>query len=308
MKNRVCFLLGAGVLVAVALGFGAALDHATGRARASGDVPDSKHKADEEAIRKLSGEFSHALEQGDAKALAALWTGEGEYVGPEGATFRGRAAIQDAYAKFLQKAPQPKVEMNSESIRFVSHDSAIEEGHAKSDGGKTGVPTSSRYSILYAREDGQWRLALLRAWPDEGAGLSDIDWLIGSWAAKTPNGEVSTTYEWDQNKKFIHVRFTIKGKDHTLSGTEIIARDPSTGGLRSWLFENDGGFGGAAWSREGKRWAMDAKGIEEDGTEMTATNILTPLTRDSFTWQSVNRTLGGEEQPDIAPVKVTRVK
>jgi hypothetical protein len=89
---------------------------------------------------------------------------------------------------------------------------------------------------------------------------------------------------------------------------QIIARDPSTGNLRSWLFESEGGFGGATWTLDGKRWLIDAAGVEADGAEMTATNILTPLSKDSFTWQSVDRTVDGEEQPSIPPIKVTRVK
>ena len=41
---------------------------------------------------------------------------------------------------------------------------------------------------------------------------------------------------------------------------------------------------------------------------MTATNILTPVDKDSFTWQSIDRTLDGKELPNIAPIKVTRAK
>jgi uncharacterized protein (TIGR02246 family) len=308
MKKRAYLLLCGGFLVALTVVFVAALEMTLARAKASDDVSDSKRKADEAAIRKLSSDFSHALEQGDAKAVAGFWTDEGEYIGNDGSTLRGRAAIEDAYGKFLQKTGQVKVEMNIDSIRFVSQDSAIEEGYAKAQKGNSALPASSRYSILCARENGQWRIAVMREWPEQGAALRDIDWLIGTWAAKTENGEVSTTYEWDQNKKFIHVRFAIKGKDRTATGTEIIAKDPSTDGLRSWLFESDGGFGGSTWSREGKRWVMEATGVEENGTEMTATNILTPLGKDSFTWQSVNRTVDGEDQPDIPPIKVTRVK
>ena len=63
-----------------------------------------------------------------------------------------------------------------------------------------------------------------------------------------------------------------------------------------------------SWSLDGKRWVLDATGVRADGGETTATNILIPLDKDSFTWQSVERTLNGEPVPDVAPVKVTRVK
>ena len=45
-----------------------------------------------------------------------------------------------------------------------------------------------------------------------------------------------------------------------------------------------------------------------DGSELKATNLLTQVDKDSFTWQSNERTLDGEDLPNIPPVKVTRVK
>jgi hypothetical protein len=74
------------------------------------------------------------------------------------------------------------------------------------------------------------------------------------------------------------------------------------------MFDEDGGFGDAAWTRDGKRWLIAATGVQADGGELTATNILTPVDKDTFTWQSTERTLDGEELPNIPPVKVTRVK
>src|SRR5262249_15918540 len=124
------------------------------------DDANVKHKADEEAIRKVSGEFSRTLGAGDAKAVAGFWTEEGEYINHEGTNLHGKPALEEAYAKFLKNAPQAKVEMSIDSIRFVGNDTAIEEGNAKIE--KDGNTRTGRYSILYARENGQWRIALLR--------------------------------------------------------------------------------------------------------------------------------------------------
>ena len=269
---------------------------------------DPRRKAEEKAIRKQSAAFVHAFEQGDTKTLAELWTEEGEYIDDDGTTLHGRSAITDAYNKLFTENPKRKLEVNLESIRFVSRDSAIEEGVAKVIKGDKDKPTFSRYSILYAREDGRWLMAVVREWPDEGATLKQLDWLIGSWIAKTDDGEVRTSYEWDEGKHFIRARFTIKDKGRTISGTQRIGKDPRTGQLRSWLFGQDGGFGEATWSWDARRWVIEATGVLEDGTEMTATNILTPRGRDAFTWQSTNRTVNAAAASDIPPVKVTRVK
>src|SRR5437899_1413650 len=109
------------------------------------DPENSGRGADSAAIRKLSSEFTEALGKGDAKAVAGYWTKEGEYIGHDGTTLRGQAAMEEAYAKFFKATTQPKVEMNIDSIRFVSQDTAIEEGHAKAE--RASLPTSNRYSI-----------------------------------------------------------------------------------------------------------------------------------------------------------------
>jgi hypothetical protein len=162
--------------------------------------------------------------------------------------------------------------------------------------------------VLHVREDGRWLMALLREWPGVGDSLRDLDWLIGTWQAKTPDVQVRTSYAWGAGKNSIRCDISIQRKDHKVSATQVLMRDPRTGQLREWLFEDDGGFGEATWARDGKRWVITATGVEADGDELTATNILTPINNDTFTWQSTERTLDGEEQPNIPPVKVMRVK
>jgi uncharacterized protein (TIGR02246 family) len=308
MTKTSCFLLAGGLLGALVVGLWPARGTLADPPGPLTPAEDPRRKADEEAIRKQSAAFVHAFEQGDAKTLAELWTADGEYIDDDGTTLHGRSAIAEAYIKLFAKHPKRKVKVNVESIRFVARDSAIEEGVASVLKGDDEKPTFSRYSILYAREEGCWLMAVVREGPDEGAALKELDWLIGNWVAKTDEGEVRTTYEWDEGSHFIRARFTIKDKGRAVSGTQWIAKDPRTGKLRSWLFGKDGGFGEATWTWDAKRWIIEATGVMEDGSEMTATNILTPHGRDAFTWQSTNRTVDGEAAPDVRPVKVTRVK
>jgi uncharacterized protein (TIGR02246 family) len=280
-----------------------------GRPTKSASEPRStKHTEDEAAIRKATVDFIKEVEQGDAKAVAASWTEDGEYIGEGGQTIQGRTAIEAAYAKGFAANKKLKVENTIESIRFPAKDTAIEEGRAKSYKGDAKTPSVARYSVLYVREEGHWLIAQLREWPEEGVSLSDLDWLIGTWEAKTREADVRTTYAWDANKNSIRCHITIKGKDRDLSGVQIILKDPRTGQLRSWLFADDGSFGDGAWAYEGKGWGIAASGVEADGSELTARNLLTPIDKDSFTWQSTERTLDGEVLPNIPPIKVVRVK
>jgi uncharacterized protein (TIGR02246 family) len=317
MKRKVCCLAAGGVLVAL-VAFLTTQVRSVGQDKTpqpekalpvkAADTKDTKHADDEAAIRKATADFIKLVEKGDAKAVAAAWTEDGEYIDDDGTTLRGRAAIEAAYATAFAKKKNTKVEITIESIRYPSKDTAIEEGYAKSYKGDADHPTCSRYSVLHVREGGKWLMAVLREWPDEGVSLRDLDWLIGTWESKTADTEVRTTYTWDANKNSIRCQITVKAPGKNIVGTQIILKDPRTGQLRSWIFDDDGGFGDGAWTRDGRRWVIEASGVQADGGELTATNILTPVDKESFTWQATERTLDGEELGNIPPIKVTRVK
>ena len=72
-------------------------------------------------------------------------------------------------------------------------------------------------------------------------------------------------------------------------------------GFRSWTFDSDGGFGEATWSRDGGRWLVHATGALAEGGTMSATNIFSRVDADTFTWQTTERVVDGEELPDLPP-------
>jgi uncharacterized protein (TIGR02246 family) len=270
-------------------------------------APKDARKADRAAIQAQMQSFLRAFEAGDAERVASFWTAGGELIEDDGGVYRGRAAIARAYREVFDPRQKRQAEIQRDSLRFPSRDTAIGEGHFKVRVGKAD-PVVSRYSVLHVREGGKWLMAVVREWPAEAVTLRDLEWLIGTWVAKRPDTEVRTTYEWMWDKSFIRVHFTIRQKDRTLSGLQMIGKDLASGQLRSWTFESEGGFGEAAWGRDGKSWVLDSAGRLTDGTTLATTIILTPLDRDSFTWQAVRRSLDGEELDDLPPVKVTRVK
>jgi uncharacterized protein (TIGR02246 family) len=263
--------------------------------------------ADRDAVRKALDGFVAAFQKGDGKAVAARWTAEGEYTDDEGTTFRGRPALEKSYAEFFAKNPGNSLQVEVGTIRFPSRDNAVVEGHFKLRD-KGGELVVSRCSFLYTREDGQWLIAIAREWPGDGRSLRDLEWLVGTWEAKRDGTVVSTKYEWTANKSFIRAQFSITQDGQTQSGMQMIGKMPSTGGLHMWTFEDAGGIGDADITRDGKKWVHAARGSTADGRVLTATNILTPIDADSFLWQAVERTLDDEPLPDLAPIKVVRVK
>jgi uncharacterized protein (TIGR02246 family) len=271
--------------------------------------PAEDRAADREALRQTLAEFARTFEKGDAKTVAAFWTEEGEYEDEDGEVTRGREALARAYQDYFKRNKAVKVEAKITSIRFLGRDTALEEG-TFSVKAAAGEPIISRYTALQVREKGRWLIARMREWPpDDAVSLKDLAWLIGTWRSTAGDRTVEVRYAWDDNKKFIHARFTVKEKGKTVaSGLQIIGQDPADGGIRSWVFEGEGGIGEGAWTREGDTWTVESTGTLSDGTRTTSVNVLCRLGADEFTWQSQKRTAGGEAGPDTAPVKVKRVK
>ena len=93
-----------------------------------------------------------------------------------------------------------------------------------------------------------------------------------------------------------------------MTGGQIIGWNPKLGRIVSWHFDAQGGFGEDVWTKDGSKWVIEAKGTLRDGSQSTSVNIATPTDANSFTWQSINRTLDGVRLPDVPPAKLVRVQ
>lgn len=269
--------------------------------------------ADRAAIRKTTQAFTDAFQKSDAFGAAAYMTSGAELIPHDGEPVRGRDAIQQAYVAHFAKNARPSLKLAPRSLDFPSRDTAIENGvmtivtAADAAAGDDADASKIDYQILYVREDGKWYLASIKEQPVEKTELEDLAWLIGTWSAKQPQAEVQTTYEWFGNKSFIIARFALREKDTTVTGMQLIGTDPATGGLRTWTFEFDGGFGEGTCVRDGKQWIFETSTALTDNQVMAATNILVRIDKDTFTWQPVNLEIDGEKISDLPPVKVVRV-
>jgi uncharacterized protein (TIGR02246 family) len=297
-----------GALVVGGWGLGLRAQGPGGQSKAAAPATSPADRpADRAAIREALKSFVAAFEKGDAAAAAGHMTTGAELMAPDGATAHGREAVQKAYAEHFATYPKHQVTVEPESLRFTSRDTALEEGHMTVTRGNED-PGTFRYVALLVREDGKWQIAVLRNDETGDAELRDLEWLIGHWEAKGPDAQAQTTYEWVGNKAFIRSQFTIKEKDKSMTGTQMIGLDPNTGELRIWTFEADGGYGEGTCVRDGKKWVFSTNATLADGSAMTATNILTQVNHDTFTWQPVNLTIDDEPVGNLPPVKVTRVK
>jgi uncharacterized protein (TIGR02246 family) len=278
------------------------------RAQAQSAEADPRSK-DRTAVRAAMQSFVQAFQARDAKAAAGLWTAGGEFRDVDGVAVQGREALEKGFTAFFARTPEVIAEVRPEPVRFLSTDAAIEEGAVTVRRGRVEPASHAHYRAVFLREGGRWLLAELSESPGAGPSIEDLGWLVGEWKSVSGQGaEIRTTYAWAPNRKFLQVRFTIQEKSLGLTGTQVIGVDPATGAIHTWTFEADGGVGDADWRRDGDHWVLDAAGTSTDGRQLTETNILRRVNDDTFTWQSIDRTLGNTTLPDLPPVKVTRVK
>jgi len=290
-----------------------------GAAKAA-DAPAAKQEAaskpasgaDEKAIRATADDFVKAFNAGDAKAIGALCAPDAEYIDESGESFQGRAAIEKEYAEAFKQHLGAIMTVNIESIRFPAPDIAIEKGVArvKSPGGL--ADTAARYHVVHAKRDGKWTIVFGRDAPFVPTSnedyLKDLEWLIGDWAPDAKDMPLRVHFEWIAQRNFIRNTNTVtKAGQSTLTGGQIIGWNPKLGRIVSWHFDAQGGFGEDVWGKDGSAWVIEATGVLRNGSDSTAVNIVTPLDANSFSWQSVRRTLDGVSLPDSAAVKILRV-
>ena len=261
--------------------------------------------------QKLGEEYVKAFNAGDAKAIANLWTEEGEYTGPDQEPIHGRAAIEKDFQTFFKENPKATVEIKNETIRHVGRGTAVGEGICQIKLAGDPTPSQTRYSCLFVKEEDGWHIASVREWVEDPAlsvSLNDIEWMIGSWTGTGKGGELHITYSWHESKVFIHAHYShMKDGKEIANGLMVIGKNPA-GGLKSWVFDSSGMFGESLWTKDENRWEIQASGILSDGSEETAKNVIIPLGPDAFTWQSTERMAAGTPLPDHPPIKMTRVK
>lgn len=272
---------------------------------------DQSRPEDEKAIRSNVEAFTKAANAHDARALAALFTPDGELVNEEGHVIAGREAIERVFAASFQAHPKMQLSVAVKSLRFVAPIVAIEEGVSK----VLKVPHDgvehNRYMVVHVKQDGQWQFASARDLPgDENAdrdSLEQLAWLIGQWVDESPAAVVITSYRWGVEKRAILSEFKIQvGGRPAMTGWQRIAWDPETKQIHSWIFDSEGGHADGVWTRNGNQWIVKMTGTRSDGTPASATNVITRVAKDRTTWQSRDRVAGDELLPDGDKIVVVR--
>lgn len=270
--------------------------------------------ADEAALLKNAEAFVEAFGKGDAKALAAFWTPEGDFTDLTGVKLVGREAIEKSFAELFAETKGAQLRIDITALRFVTPDVAVEDGTTAVIRPDGLPPHRARYTIVHARKDGKWLLESVRqaayAPPSNYEHLKGLEGLIGDWADDVPKGEAARiSFEWTENQNFVVSHFTTTIQNVSIGGgTSWIGWDPTAKTIRSWVFESTGGFGQGTWTRDGKAWTIKLGAVLPDGKRATSTNTVTRIDADTLTWAVTERTLDGKPLPDIKEIKLKRAK
>ena len=258
------------------------------------------------AIRAVADSFLHAYRAKDAAALGALFTENAEIVDDEGEVTRGRAAIVKRFAGLFEANAGGTLEVAVDSVHLLSPVVAIEEGTANVSGGAGEKPETSRYSVIYVKQDGRWLHARIEdKTPDEPSAhehLENLAWMLGEWLNESDDELVSTTCSWSDDGSFLIRQFDVKIEGTVaLSGTQRIGWDPLNKQFRTWVFDTEGGFaeGLVTYDEDDNQWTIKSTGVRSDGQPVTATSVFTPLDPDRIAWQTVERTVGGVALPGL---------
>jgi uncharacterized protein (TIGR02246 family) len=267
-----------------------------------------------EEIRKTAVAYVTAFHQGDAKALAAFWTPDGDYTDLDGRVLRGRAAIQEDFEHLFAENKGLKLRIEVGSVRFLTPDTAIEDGVTSVMATTASVPNRSRYTNLLVKRDGKWQLASVRESaylpPTQQEHLRPLEWMIGEWQDQATNGHSArVVFEWSPDKNFILSLRAVEAEGTLLdNGTQRIGWDPIAKQIRSWSFEPDGGFGESVWSQDGKsQWLVKSSSTLRSGHRASATTVVTRVDADTVAFQVKDQKADGNSLPDSAVITMKRI-
>ncbi|HUT11807.1 MAG TPA: SgcJ/EcaC family oxidoreductase [Thermoguttaceae bacterium] len=268
---------------------------------------------DKAAIEAAVESYVKAFNARDAKALAEHWSPEGVYTSRLGGEqITGRDALAEEFAAQFEASENTKLEVATESIEFLSPNVALERGTATVTEPEA-EPVKSEYTAVYVQREGRWLIdrvseeEKLPAPPSHFGQLEDLDWMVGDWIDREGGEAITTQCQWTRNRNFLVRAFMVSIEDRVdVTGMEFVGWDPARKQIRSWVFDSDGGFAEGSWSRSGDRWLVKTKATLPDGRIASSTSILRPLDEDSFTWQQVNRVVGGQLLPNIDEVVIVR--
>jgi uncharacterized protein (TIGR02246 family) len=289
--------------------------------RSSADAPaqaqpiptSSATAAVEKAVRETLVAYVEAYNRKDPTRIVGLFTEDGMLVDSDNVATRGREAIAQEFTDAFAEPSSYTLDGKTESVRMITPDVAQAEGISRLVSPKE-TTLVNQFVALLARQGNVWKIVEIRehAAPANSIKLYDrlkeLEWMVGEWIDESADAQVSTTVQWGQGKSYLVRDYSVQVKgEPATSGLMIIAWDPQSAQIKSWIFNADGSRGEGSWTRAtDNQWVVKAHGSTADGRPTSATQIITLINKDAIKTSSIDRTIGGEIARDIEDVIMVR--
>lgn len=270
------------------------------------------------AVTAASQAYKVALERGDAEAVKAMWTADGDIVDDMGNVTLGRTAAE-GLAPAAEGELRPSFRIDDLSVRVVDEDVAIEDGTVTVTPPGASVSHHGRFSATWVRGDDGWKLASLREWrtdpPETASTLEALGWLEGDWDVQVhgarddgkPVPAVEMKVRWNPSRTFLlrETRLTLPDGGPAKVLTQRIGWDPLTRQIRSWSFDDEGGRSEAAWTLENGTWVARTMSVLPDGRLNRTINHYAFDGADGCTFQSLP---ASPDDANAAPTTMTMTR
>ena len=258
----------------------------------------------EEAVVRESEATVKAFNAGDAAALGRMFLDTGELVDEAGTVHNGQAAITELFTGFFGKYPKATLEMLVDSARPVGGTLAVEEGQRRITTA-AGETAQVRYVAVRSKLGDRWPIASYQEFADDPLPtarevLQAVSWIVGDWVDESPEGRTAISFRWSDDGNFLIGDYVMSAAGAGESrSTQRIGWDPASGQVRSWTFDDDGGFTEGRWERTDEGWAVASQATMPDGTTGSATLTISVKDADHFVVRGTDRIVGDVAEPDF---------
>ncbi len=280
---------------------------------AEATAPASSTTAAENSVRETLAAYIDAYNLKDAAKLVEFFTPDGTLIDSENVATRGRDAIAQEFSEGFEERSSYTLQGKIDRVRLITSDVAQAEGMSRLLSPKEAT-IANQFVALLARQGDAWKIVEIRDYPAPADSvtpyerLKELEWMVGDWIDESEDVQVSSTARWGQGKGFLVRDYSVQVKgEPATSGLMIIAWDPQTQQIKSWIFNADGSRGEGSWTRAtDNQWVVKAHGSTGDGRPTSATQVITLVNKDAVKTSSTDRIIGGEIARDIEDIIMVR--
>jgi hypothetical protein len=246
-------------------------------------------------VRAASRKYVASNERGDSKSLTQMWTEGGDYIDASGSVFSAKQLLDGRAEGATADVVIDSLSSDESTVRFITSDVAIEDGISEA---------GSRFTAIWVKRDGRWLLDSLRESTCDGPRgnekLKSLAWLVGEWAAKAGDTDVLVSSHWSDDGQYIVREFLVRADGREdITATQRIGADSSTGKIRCWTFDSNGGMSEGTWRMDGERWVVNTKDVLADGTTSKTSATYVPRGDGTFVSETTSSLDAGEGKPAV---------